>query len=369
MTSDRDVVYLDGSYGEGGGQLVRTAVSLAALTGIPIRIDNVRARRPKPGLSAQHVTAVRAAAEICQAKVGAMDLGSRAFTFEPTAHPQPGYYRWDIGTAGAITLLYQAVLWPLAFANGPSEVTLVGGTHVEWSPPANYVQEIYLPLLGPLTGAVESGQPFATLRVERWGWYPRGGGVARGTVQGNGLLRGLSLKERGSLRSVRVLSATSNLPAHIGQRQADRADFLIRKRGIEPRVEIVEAPSGGQGTVVFVLVEYQHVRAGFTSYGRIRKPAEKVAEEACQAFFRYHERRQPIDEHLGDQLLLPLAVVCHTQQDSLSQSEYAVESVTQHLVTQAWVIGHFFPNVQIEIQGQVGQPGTVRIAPGATSIP
>jgi RNA 3'-terminal phosphate cyclase (ATP) len=167
--------------------------------------------------------------------------------------------------------------------------------------------------------------------------------------------------ERGPLRTVSVLSAVSNLPDHIRQRQANRADFLIRKRGIKPRIEILDPPSPGQGTAVFVLAEYQHVRAGFTSYGRLRKPAERVAEEACKAFFRYHKRDQPVDAHLADQLLLPLTFACPSA--GSRQARYAVESVTQHLLTQAWVVQQFLPQVRIEVDGKEREPGMVTIEP------
>jgi RNA 3'-terminal phosphate cyclase (ATP) len=275
---------------------------------------------------------------------------------------QPGVYRWDIGTAGAVSLVFQAVLWPLAFAHESSKVVLTGGTHVDWSPPVDYLQQVYLPTLAaqiahPKAGLIQ-GHPltasFASIAIQDWGWYPRGGGLIRASIQGNLSLRGLTCLERGSLRSVSVTSAVSNLPEHIRRRQADRAVFLIRKRGMKPQVEMIDPPSPGQGTVVFVLVEYRHAWAGFSSCGRIRKPAERVAEEACKAFFRYHKRGQPIDVHLADQLLLPMAF-------AKGVTQYAVESVTRHLVTNAWVIQQFLENVHIEIDGQEKDPGVVTV--------
>jgi RNA 3'-terminal phosphate cyclase (ATP) len=161
------------------------------------------------------------------------------------------------------------------------------------------------------------------------------------------------IPDRGSLRGVSVLSAASNLPDHIRQRQASRADFLLRKQGIKPRVETLAPPSPGQGTIVFVLAEYAHMRAGFTSWGRIRKPAERVAEEACRSFIRYHKRRQPIDPHLADQLLLPLSLAD-------GPSRYRVSSVTRHLLTNAWLVQQFL-DAQIEIDGQEREPGEVAI--------
>ena len=343
---------IDGSFGEGGGQLIRTALSLAAITGQAVRIVNIRARRSKPGLRPQHLTAVRAVAEMCAAQTRGADIDSRSLVFAPTAPVQPGDYRWDVGTAGATTLVFQTVLWPLALADAPSRITLVGGTHVDWSPPVDYLVRVYL---SALSGLAEN--ELARIEVREWGWYPRGGGVIEATICGRARLCGLDLLERGSLRGVSVLSAASNLPDHIAQRQAKRADFLLRKRGIVPRIEIAAPPSPGQGTVVFVLAEYAHVRAGFTSYGRIRKPAERVAEEACRSFASYHKRGKPVDAHLADQLLLPLALA---NQDA----RYAVASVTRHLLTNAWLIRQFLSDVHIGIDGKERESGTVTIACG-----
>lgn len=350
---------IDGSYGEGGGQLVRTALSLSALTGQAFRIDRIRAGREKPGLRAQHLTAVRAVADLCGAKVEGAEIGSQTLSFEPTMPPRPGRYRWEVGTAGAVSLVFQTVLWPLAFSDGPSEVELVGGTHVAWSPPADYVHRVYLPMLSKQAvlraGAFpEKASPIADVVVQTWGWYPRGGGTIRAQIAGSLRLSPMDLIDRGTLQSVSVLSAASNLPDHIRQRQATRADFLLRKQGIKPQIEVLAPPSPGQGTVVFVLAEYKNVWAGFASYGRIRKPAERVAEEACRGFLRFHKQRQPVDAHLADQLLLPVAL-------ARGRTQYAVESVTPHLLTNAWVIAQMLRDVLIEIDGELGRPGLVTV--------
>ena len=350
------MLHIDGAYGEGGGQVLRTALALSALTGTGVRLENVRAGRERPGLRAQHLTAVRALAEICGAATEGAEIGSRALVFCPEMTPQSGQYRWEVGTAGAVSLVFQCVLWPLALAAGPSRVTLVGGTHVAWSPPMDYVQQVYLPALDPLVA-----QPPGRVTIERWGWYPRGGGIIHADIGGNARVNPLQLADRGSLRGVSVLSAASNLPDHIRQRQADRADTLLRKQGIKARIEISDPPSPGPGTVVFVLAEYEHVRAGFTGYGRLRKPAEKVAEEACKAYRHYHSRKQPVDAHLADQLLLPLALA-HRSPGS-GWSRYGGESVTRHLLTQAWLIPQVLPQVCIEVAGDRGQPGTVTVQP------
>jgi len=343
-----DLITVDGAYGEGGGQVLRTALSLAAITGQGFRLEHIRARRPDPGLHAQHLTAVHAVAELCDAELEGAELGSRTVTFLPRSLPRPGHYRWDVGTAGSTTLILQAVLWPLALADGPSSVELLGGTHVAWSPPADYVRDVYLWMLAQATGGV-----LAHLEVGCWGWFPLGGGQLSVQIYGGTEIASLRVLERGALRQVSVLSAASNLPGHIVERQALRAESCLRKQGIVPRVEVLESPSPGKGTVVFILAEYEHTRAGFTAYGRLRKPAEGVAEEACRAFVRYHRRGQPVDQHLGDQLLLPMALAHGT-------TEYAVSVVTQHLLTSAWLIGHFL-TVEVSVSGKERNTGVVAI--------
>jgi RNA 3'-terminal phosphate cyclase (ATP) len=342
------MIEIDGSYGEGGGQLLRTALSLAAITGQGIRIERIRARRSRPGLRAQHLAAVRAVAEICAAQVEGAELDSRSLTFVPSRPPQPGQYRWNIGTAGATSLVFQTVLWPLASAGAPSQVTVTGGTHVDWSPPIDYVQQVYLPALSTVSGA-----SVAQVVIEEWGWYPRGGGTIQATIAGDSRLRGLRLSSRGSLCKVSVTSAASNLPEHVRQRQAKQADHILRKQGIKPQVKSIDPPSPGQGTAVFVLAEYDEARAGFTSYGRIRKPAERVAEEACRGFARFHKRGRPVDRYLADQLLLPLALAD-------GDSQYAASEITQHLVTNAWLIQQFL-DVRIVIEGEEREPGIVQV--------
>ncbi len=342
------MIRIDGAYGEGGGQVLRTALSLAALTGQAFELEHIRARRPDPGLHAQHLTAVHAVGDVCAAELEGAQLGSRKLTFAPQSPPRPGHYRWDVGTAGATTLVLQAVLWPLAVAGGPSSVEFVGGTHVAWSPPADYVRDVYLWTLEQAIGG-----RFAELEVETWGWYPVGGGRLGAQIRGGTDIPALRVLERGALRRVSVLSAASNLPSHIVERQASRAESCLRKQGIVPHVETSEPSSPGKGTVVFILAQYEHVRAGFTAYGRIRKPAEEVADEACRAFVRYQKRGQPVDQHLGDQLLLPMALANGT-------TEYAVSVVTQHLITNAWLISQFL-EAKVSITGKEREPGLVVI--------
>jgi RNA 3'-terminal phosphate cyclase (ATP) len=347
------MIVINGSYGEGGGQVLRTSLTLSTLLGEPLRIENVRAKRRKPGLQAQHLTGVRAIAQICDAELEGADLGSLTLTFRPMSSPRAGEYSFDVaearkgGSAGATSLVFQTLLLPLAFARGQSRLTIRGGTHVAWSPPFHYLKYVYLPTLARM--GVE-----ARVEIERWGWYPIGGGEMTAAIRGQGesYLCGLDLVERGELKLLWGISATSNLPAHIGQRQKKRAEEYLRKRGFDPRIEIVEAPSQGQGTVVFLAAEYEHAVAGFSSLGERGKPAEKVAEEACREFIEYHQSGACLDKHLADQLILPMALAS-------GPSAFTTCEITQHLLTNVWVVEQFL-DVRFEIEGEEGEKGRVQ---------
>jgi RNA 3'-terminal phosphate cyclase (ATP) len=352
MSHTEELLTIDGSYGEGGGQILRSALTLSALLGRPVRLEKIRARRRQPGLRPQHLTAVRAVAQICDAELEGDTLDSRTLIFVPRRPPQAGNYHFDVmdaakgGSAGAVSLVLQAVLLPLALAEGDSAVTLEGGTHVAWSPPIHYLQKVYLPTLAHLGVQV-------AVELEQWGWYPRGGGRVICHVQGTARpLSPLQLIKRGGLRRITGISATSNLPAHISQRQRDRAVKLLRSRGFVPEIEIVDAPSPGPGTCVFLLAEFKRVLVGFTGYGRLRKPAEKVAEEAARAFLAYQRSGGAVDRYLADQLILPLALAS-------GDSHFTTGKVTDHLRTNAWLVEQFLP-----VRVVIGENKSVQVQTG-----
>jgi len=351
------VLELDGSYGEGGGQIVRTALSLSAITGRPVRIDNVRQRRTQPGLRPQHLAAVRAVARICGARVRGADIGSRAVEFVPGAAPAAGEYAFDVaevsegGSAGSTGLLFQCLFMPLALARGCSTLSLAGGTHVRWSPCHHYLAEVFLP-------AVRRLGLHAELDLVRWGWYPRGGGRVVARIQGLGgsgapPLRPLLLMDRGRLVEVRGFSAASNLPEHVIRRQKDQVLRRLKARHLRADIDELTPPADGPGTALFVLAKYEHVRAGFTGYGRVRYPAEKVADDAADAFEEHLSGRAAVDPYLADQLLLPAALAPGT-------TEYGTSRVTGHLLTNAWVIRQFLDR-RVTIAAAEGCPGVVRI--------
>ena len=313
--------------------MLRTSLSLAAITGQPIIIEKIRAGRPKPGLAAQHLTAVRAAAIICRAEVRGDALGSTTLEFIPGGATQAGLYTFDVsearegGSAGTVTLVLQTILLPLALAGGDSEVVLRGGTHIAFSPPFTYIEQVYLPMLKRMGVQAE-------VRLRAWGWYPRGGGEVELSVSGGSTPSGINLLERGALRQVRGLAVVTELPSHIPQRMASRAENLLHdahlKASVQPRRERGIAPGAG----IFLTAEYENSLAGFSALGRVGVPAEKVAEMACQELVEFHKTGAPIDVHLADQLLLPAALASE-------ESQYRVTEISSHLTTNAWVIQQF----------------------------
>jgi RNA 3'-terminal phosphate cyclase (ATP) len=345
---------IDGSYGEGSGAVLRNSLALSAVLGTPMRVESIRANRPNPGLQAQHLTAVRALARVCRAEVEGASLGSSTLTFNPGSVPRSGEYSWDVsqarkgGSAGATTLVFQALLVPLRFADGNSRLFLRGGTHVAWSPPFHYLEAVYLPMLRRMGISTR-------IDIERWGWYPKGGGVLTAQIEGSSSnLRGLELNERGALRKLWGISALSNLPGHIAERQKRLAEERLRARGFHPEMEIVDAPATGMGTMVFLVAEFEQVRAGFTSLGRKGKPAETVAEEAVEGFLHYYDSDMALDQHLADQLVLPLAL-------AKGESSFTTCCITQHLLTNAWLVERLL-GTEIVIEGERGKAGQVTIA-------
>lgn len=296
--SDPDLIHVDGSFGEGGGQILRSSLALALVTGRALRIENIRAARKTPGLRRQHLTAVLAAAEVGQATVEGAELGSRELTFTP-GEVRPGEYRFDIGTAGSATLVLQTVLPPLMIAAGPSQLTLEGGTHNPWAPPVDFLQKAFLPL-------VERMGPHVEMRLERHGFYPAGGGAARVQIQPQGPLVRMDLVERGRVVGQAVRAIVANLPLHIAEREADTAR---RRMGWNAKTASTEeVASDGPGNVVLLEIHSQHVTEVFTGFGQKRVPAEKVAARAAKEARRYLEAGVPVSEHLADQLLVPMAL-------------------------------------------------------------
>ncbi len=292
------MLQLDGSRGEGGGQILRSSLALAMITGKPFQIRQIRAGRAKPGLMRQHLTAVRAAAEVCGAETVGAELHSRQLIFEP-GEVQPGVYHFDIGTAGSATLVLQTVLPALMAAHGPSQLVLSGGTHNIQAPPYDFLAKAFLPLLARI-----GPQVLATL--VRPGFYPAGGGEVVFDIGPVDHLQPLDLIDGGQVVRRHATATVSHLPRHIAERELAT---ICRSMGLtEDETTVEEVRSPGPGNVVVVEIQREHVTEVFTGFGQRGVPAERVAEGVAREATGYLNSGVPVGEHLADQLLLPLAL-------------------------------------------------------------
>jgi RNA 3'-terminal phosphate cyclase (ATP) len=324
-----EFIEIDGSEGEGGGQMVRTALTLSAVTGRAFRIINIRANRPEPGLRSQHLQAVFAARDICSAAVEGAEKSSRALSFVP-GKIAPGKHDVNIGTAGSTSLVLQTIALPLSMAEGESEVTITGGTHVEWAPTYDYLAEAWLPLMRRIGLDID-------LELVAPGFYPKGGGQIRATIRPAASLAPLVLTERGDLKSVRVLAAVNNLPVEIAERFVKRADSQLRSRRIRHVKTAIKTSSAvGRGTYLRILADYENIPACFTGLGRIGKQAESIADETVEEFIEFHRSGATVDAHMADQLLLPLAL-------SKGDSAFTAPRISPHFQTNSAVIAKFLP--------------------------
>ncbi|HHO48839.1 MAG TPA: RNA 3'-terminal phosphate cyclase [Desulfobacteraceae bacterium] len=323
-----DRIVIDGSIGEGGGQVLRTSLSLAALLGRPFEIHNIRLNRSRPGLRPQHLAAARALATVTGAELAGDRENSTSLLFAPQG-VTGGNYRFSIGTAGSVTLLATALLPPLLFAPRPSSLVLEGGTHVPFSPVFHYLREIFLPFLRRMGAEVEAD-------LDRWGWYPRGGGSCTIRVRPCRSLRALRVPRRGRLRDLTLTLGLAGLPLHIVDREEKRVRTCLGQKGYALAGRFEPAPSPGQGNVLFLRAEYEESLAGFSVLGKRGRRAEQVADELCRQWLRFEEGTGSVDKHLADQILLYMALAAG---DSL----LTAEEVTSHLSTNIQVIQQFLP--------------------------
>ncbi|MDY6988860.1 MAG: RNA 3'-terminal phosphate cyclase [Thermodesulfobacteriota bacterium] len=331
---------VDGRFGEGGGQVLRTALALAAILQAPVRISNIRAGRSKQGLRPQHLMAVKALALLASAHVEGAELGSTGLYFEP-GRLKGGTYSFPVGTAGSTSLVLQAILPALFFANVQSQVTVTGGTHVPWSPCFHYLERVFAPALREMGGAL-------SLEIGSWGWYPKGGGELVAAVSPVARFHGVERSQRGRLEETRLLSAVSNLPVRIAERQRDQALRRLEAEGHSgAMVELDHGPSRGAGTLVFIGARFERGMAGFSSLGKRGKRAEKVADEACSAFAEFMDSGGAVDNYLADQLVLYMAL-------AHGRSSFVVGRVTRHLLTNIGVIEQFLP-VKFQVEKETGR--------------
>ncbi len=343
------MIEIDGSYGEGGGQIVRTALSLSCLLGKPFRIFNIRKGRKKPGLMPQHLTCVRAAQLISGAEVQGDQAGSTELLFSPK-EVKGGYFSFDIGTAGSTSLVLQTLIPALAFSQQKTTLTLKGGTHVPLSPSFHYLDGVFVHFLEQIGIRVQ-------LSIESYGFYPKGGGIVRADIFPANSIRPLKVTERGNILRINGCSAVGNLSLSIAERQrnalVEKISHEIETIKTPPAIELIEVPSIGQGTFVYIESKSEHSIAGFTALGARGKKAEVVGEEAAAEFIKYYSTRATLDRHMADQIVLYLSI-CN------EESVFTASTVTNHLLTNLWVIG-LFHKIRYSIEGKIGEKGMVKI--------
>lgn len=315
---------IDGSLGEGGGQIIRTSCALSLITGRPFRVEQVRARRDRPGLQRQHLTAVMAAAEIGQAEVRGAEIGAREFTFIPR-EVRPGDYIFRIGTAGSTTLVLQTVLPPLMIAGGPSRLDLEGGTHNVHAPPVEFLEKTFLPLVNRLG-------PRVTLNLERYGFYPPGGGRFNVTVEPESLLQRLDLNERGEIGAQSARALVVKLPPSIGERELAVIREMMGWSDQQLRVE-TSHNALSPGNVLTLEIESECLTEVITGMGERGVRAETVAERAAEEAQQYLAHGAPVGAHLADQLLIPLALA--------GRGSYTTGPLSLHTTTNIEVIQKF----------------------------
>ncbi|MFO0807119.1 MAG: RNA 3'-terminal phosphate cyclase [Gemmataceae bacterium] len=337
---------LDGSLGEGGGQVLRSCLALSLLTGQPFRLANIRARRSRPGLQPQHLTCVRAAAEIGSATIRGASVGSSVIDFEPST-VRAGEYHFAIGTAGSTGLVLQTVYLPLALAPQHSQVILEGGTHNEHAPCFHFLSTTWRAYMARI------GLEIA-MSMERPGFYPRGGGRVIAHIAGKATPRGMALNHRDNLTRVTGFSAVASLPEHVAQRQARRAISRLKDAGYSVAISLEEW-QGGPGSVIALVFDEAPVPTLFSGLGARGKRAEAVAEDAVKPAIAYAHTDAPVDPYSADQLVLPLAF-------APEPSEYRVSRITQHLLTNIDVVRQFVDR-EITCDGSEGDIGSVRIGP------
>jgi RNA 3'-terminal phosphate cyclase (ATP) len=330
------MIVIDGSSGEGGGQIIRSSLALSLITGKPFRVERVRANRSKPGLQRQHLTSVLAAAEVGNAEVKGAALGSREFSFNPRAIT-PSEYSFSIGTAGSTTLVLQTVLPPLMLAASPSVLTLDGGTHNVHAPPFEFLQRVFLPIVNRMG-------PHIDIELMRYGFYPPGGGRIRALIVPAGTLEPFRVIERGALKSLRGRALLVNLPATIGEREVA---VLRRRLDVHENELSVETSNNAisGGNVLTIEIESEHATEIVTGIGERGLRAETVAERAVEEATAYIRCGAPVGTHLADQLLIPMALA--------GQGSFVTGPLSLHTVTNIETVKKF---LEVKIKtAQVGE--------------
>ena len=324
------MIHIDGSFGEGGGQILRSSLALSLVTGKSFRIEGIRANRKKPGLARQHLTAVNAAANIGKAEVKGNELRSQDLYFSPNGI-KAGNYHFSIGTAGSCTLVFQTILPALLLADGPSKITFEGGTHNAMAPSFDFLDSAFLPIMTRMGASIET-------KLERPGFYPAGGGKFSASIVPCKHLKRIEVLKRGQLLTKRAEALISKLPAHIAERELKVVHERLSWSRRELHVNEVNN-SNGPGNVLSLFLEFENITEVFVAFGERGVRAETVAKRLIKEVREYLDSDVPVGRHLADQLLLPMALAGGGKFQTLSPS--------QHTLTNIEVLKHF---LDIDIQ-------------------
>jgi len=341
-----DVLLIDGSYGEGGGQILRTSLAFSALLGRPVRITKIRARRPRPGLQPQHLACVQALQRITNARVRGAALDSMELEFVPRGI-RGGTYTINIGTAGSVTLLLQCLVLPLLFAPEPSNLRIIGGTDVEHAPTYDYFANVFVPWVSRMGASV-------SVRLKRRGYYPKGGGEVVISIQPVSKLSPIRLERFEEPSVIRGISHAGALPEHVAVRQAEAASKRLESAGYDADIDVVmysrsEVLCPGSGITLWT----ENMPIGASSLGAKGVLAEVVGKRAANYLIHQLDAKRPVDMHMADQLIPYMAIA-----DGVSILR-ATEA-TMHLVTNLWVVERFL-GVSADVQREERRSVVVKL--------
>lgn len=323
------MLYIDGSHGEGGGQILRTAVALSVLTKKPVEIDNIRANRPTSGIKPQHYVAMKSIEELCNGKSEGLEIGSFHLKFTPGGI-KGGKYKFDIGTAGSISLVFQACLLSAIKTREPIIMRVTGGTDVRWSPSWDYFNNVFLKILQKMGISVE------TQLIKR-GYYPKGGGEAILTINPSKEIMPLHFGKQQDFSEVAGILNIANLPDHIGTRMKHVAIKTLLKKNLKATIKIEETQSFSPGTGITLWAQSQDAVIGSTNLGEVGIPAEKIGEDAASQILQDMDAGATIDIHAFDQII-PYMVIAREKGPSLC----IVREISSHAKTNMWLLKQFF---------------------------
>jgi RNA 3'-terminal phosphate cyclase (ATP) len=339
-------VLIDGSQGEGGGQVLRTSLALSLLTGKSFQMIRIRARRKNPGLAPQHLQSIQAAAAISNSAVEGTIVRSQEITFAPGPVTR-GEYFFDIGTAGSTSLVFQTICFPLAIRAPGSKVRIRGGTHLTHSPTFHYLAKQWLPWMKRL------GYEFQ-LDMYRAGYYPKGGGEIFAECGVHHHAPSLDVRRRSTVAEIECLATYSNTPRHVAERQLKAAQGRVAQEELTVAGSIEELPAFGDGTHLMVYANYEEGSCAYTGLGERGVAAEQMGREAAEQFLQFHFGRGAIDQYLADQILIPAVL-------NKDPVRYTTNEVTQHLLTNRDVIQKFL-DCKIDITGSEGSAGEIVVS-------